>query len=160
MFITVRPDHLKDGRLLAVTGKGFYGSDDGGRTWEHRMEGLGLGYTVGLHVSPDVAGELLVAAGQVPPGINGLVYNSQDASHSWEQLVDEALPEQYGRVPVVFFADNSSWIATQEGQIFQSRKVRGPGSLAGELPVGINAATSQDGPSSIDSGFHVEERSP
>ena len=149
---TVRPDPIQSGRLLAVTGNGFYGSDNGGRTWERRMEGISLGYTVGLHVNPDVAGELLVNAGRTPPGINGLVYYSRDAGHSWELLTDNVLPDQYARVPVVFFADNSSWIATNEGQVFRAGQVQGPWSLVGELPAAINAATSSSGPSSTVSG--------
>ena len=37
---TVRPDPSRPGRLMAVTGGGVYGSEDGGASWARRESGL------------------------------------------------------------------------------------------------------------------------
>jgi len=149
---TVRPDPLQAGRLVAVTGRGFYASDDGGASWEKRMQGIGQRYTVGLHANPTRAGELLVTAGDGPPGVNAGVYHSRDAGQHWEAVVHAALPGEYSRVPVVFFADDAAWIATRQGQIFRAEEVQGEWSLVGELPATIHTAASEGSPSSVESG--------
>ena len=152
---TLRPDPSQPGRLVAVTGKGFYASEDGGDSWEKRMEGLGHSYTVGLHVNPARAGELLIAAGEAPPGINGYIYHSLDAGRSWEEVLDPALPKEHDIVPVVFFADDAAWVATHRGQIFRAEDVKGSWSLVCELPAAINAADAGGSPSSVDSGYRA-----
>ena len=75
---SVRPDPSRPSWLFAITGAGFYASEEGGGSWERRMEGMERGYTIGLSVSPDRAGELLVTAGRRPPGVEAGVYASSD----------------------------------------------------------------------------------
>ncbi len=75
----VHPDPLQPSRLLAVTCRGFYASEDGGASWEHRMDGMSHRYTVGLDVSPYRVGEVLVTAGEGPPGVRASIYHSTDA---------------------------------------------------------------------------------
>lgn len=131
---TVRPDPSQPGCLVAVTGRGFYASDDGGHAWEMRMEGMAHRYTVGLHVNPRRAGELLVAAGEGPPGVNGFLYHSHDAGRHWKAVANDALPGAYSMTPVVLFTDEAAWVATHAGQIFQAQEVEGEWSLVCELP--------------------------
>ena len=156
---TVRPDPSQPGRLVAATGGGLYLSEDNGDSWEHITEGIGQGYTVGMHINPERAGEILIATGQRPPGLAARVYHSVDGARSWEQVVDPVLPEMYERVPVVFFAQGSAWIATEQGQVFRADIPHADGgslgswSLVHELPTSIKVASAGGSPSSISSGF-------
>ena len=145
----VRPDPSHPGRLLAVTGGGFYASEDGGASWEARMEGMALRYTVGLHVNPQRAGEVLVAAGTGPPGRAGRVYLSRDAGKRWREVEGAPLPTEHDRVPVVLFANGAAWIATERGQVFRAPEDSDSWSLAGEVPAAINAATADGCPSAV-----------
>ena len=76
---TVRPDPSEPGRLIAATGKGLYLSENNGDSWQQITEGIGQGYTVGLHVNPERVGEVLIATGQRPPGISARVYTLSTA---------------------------------------------------------------------------------
>ena len=150
---TVRPDPSRPGQMIAVTGGGLYLSEDNGESWKLITEGLGQGYAVGLHINPDRAGEVLVATGERPPGLNARVYHSLDGGQGWSQIVDSTVPERYGRVPVVLFADDSAWIATDEGHVFRAEEAGGRWSLAYEMPTTIHAASAGGSPSSVSSGF-------
>ena len=150
---TVRPDPSQPGRLIAVTGGGLYVSGGNGKSWKLITEGLGQGYAVGLYINPDRAGEVLVATGERPPGLNARVYHSLDGGRTWGQIVDSTLPERYGRVPVVLFADESAWIATDEGNVFRSDDTRDRWSLAYKMPTTIHAASAGGSPCSVSSGF-------
>jgi len=150
---TVRPDPSQAGHLIAVTGGGLYVSEDNGESWNHIIEGLGQGYAVGVHINPTRAGEVLVATGQRPPGLNARVYHSLDGGYSWKQITDPSLPEDYDRVPIVLFTEGSAWIATDEGQVFRADDAGGSWSLIYELPTTIHAASAGGSPSSISSGY-------
>ena len=150
---TVRPDPSQPGHMIAATGGGLYVSENGGESWKLITEGLGQGYAVGLHINPERAGEVLVATGERPPGLNARVYHSLDGGQSWSQIVDSTVPERYGRVPVVLFADDSSWIATDEGKVFRAENARGRWSLAYELSTTIHVASAGGSPCSVSSGF-------
>ncbi len=149
---TVRPDPSQSGSMIAVTGGGIFGTDDGGASWEPRMNGTNQGYAVGLHFNPNRAGEVLIATGQRPPGVNSLVYHSLDAGRNWNQVLAPALPEQFDRVPVLLVADGGAWLATESGQVFRADDAATEWSLVCELPVSINSAVGGGSPSSIDSG--------
>jgi photosystem II stability/assembly factor-like uncharacterized protein len=146
---TVRPDPLKPGRLLAVTGGGIYGSEDRGETWEERMTGLAQGYAVGLHFNPGRPGEALVATGERPPGLNARVYHSLEAGQRWHEVIAPALPKQYGRVPVVIFSEDAAWIATEDGKVFRASDPHSKWSLVCQLPAAIYAAAAGGSPSSV-----------
>lgn len=139
------------------------GTNDGD-SWEHITEGIGQGYTVGMHINPDRAGEILIATGQRPPGLAARVYHSVDGGHIWEPVLDPVLPELYERVPVVFFAQGGAWIATEKGQVFRTDAGKrngdpdpkgnlGSWSLVHELPAPVKVASAGGSPSSISSGF-------
>ena len=150
---TVRPDPSQSGRLIAVTGGGLYASEDNGESWKHITEGLGQGYAVGLHINPERAGEVIIATGESPPGLNARVYHSRDGADSWEQVTDSALPEHYERVPVVLFTEGSAWILTDNGRVFRADDARGRWSMVDELPIAIDAASAGGSPFSISSGY-------
>ncbi|MCH8940514.1 MAG: hypothetical protein IIC27_05285 [Chloroflexi bacterium] len=149
----VRPDPSHPGRLVAVTGRGLYVTEDNGESWEHITEGLGQGYAVGVHINPSRAGEVLIATGQAPPGVNGQVYHSLNGGHSWERIQDPILPEHYDVVPVVLFTEDGAWIATDKGQIFHADDPRGGWTLTSEVPTPVHSASAGGSPSSISSGF-------
>lgn len=149
----VHPDPLQSGRLLAVTGRGFYASEDDGASWEPRMEGMAHRYTVGLDVSPYRVGEVLVTAGEGPPGVHACIYHSPDAGRHWEVVAAPALPEAYDQVPVVFFAEDAAWIATQQGQIFRSEATPDRWSQVGELPARIQSVSADGRAVSVSSGY-------
>ncbi len=150
---TVRPDPSQRGRLIAVTGGGLYVSEDNGESWKHITEGLGQGYAVGVHINPDRAGEVLVATGERPPGLDARVYHSLDGGYSWNQIKESPLPKRYDRVPVVLFAEGSAWIATDEGQVYRADDASSSWSLVDQLPTTIHAASAGGSPSSISSGY-------
>lgn len=150
---TVRPNPSKAGHLIAVTGGGVYISEDGGQSWDHVTEGLSQGYAVGVHINPDNAGEILLATGDSPPGLNAQLYHSLDGGRSWDRLEGPGLPDRYDRVPVVLFAEGSAWIATDQGEILKADGARTEWTLAHMLPTPIHAASAEGSPSSISSGY-------
>lgn len=152
---TVRPDPSHHGSMMAVTGGGIYASEDGGASWEPRMNGTSQGYAVGLHINPHRSGEALVATGERPPGLNSHIFHSVDAGRSWKEVRHALLPERYSRVPVLLFADAAVWIATEEGQIFRADDVEGDWSLVCRLPAEVNAAAGGGSPSSISAGHRA-----
>ena len=135
----VRPDLARPTWLFACTGAGFYASEDDGTTWDGRWEGAGRGYTVGLSINPARSGELLVTAGEGPPGRDGRVMHSLDGGNTWERITDAGLPDAYPRVAVPLFAEGVAWLATGDGRIFRSQNPRGDWSQAFALGVRINA---------------------
>lgn len=153
---TVRSDPSGPGRLIAVTGGGVYVSEDNADSWEHVTEGLGQDYAVGVHINPDRAGEVLIATGERPPGLNGRVYHSLDGGHSWEQIADSILPDRYDRVPIVLFTEGSAWIATDKGRVFRADDARGRWSLVYTVPTMIHAASAGGSPSSVSSGYGIQ----
>jgi hypothetical protein len=156
----VCPDPLPPGHLVAVTGRGCDASEDGGATWEKRMQGIDRRYTVGLHVNPARAGELLVTAGDGAPGVNGGIDHSRHTGRQWQAVAHAGRPDRYARVPVVFFTDGAAWVATHEGQIFRAEDVPGEWSLRGELPATIHAVAADGCPTAVDAGHRREMARP
>jgi hypothetical protein len=150
---TVRPDPGAPGRLIAATGRGLYVSEDNGESWAHITAGLDQGYAVGVHCNPDRAGEVLIATGARPPGLEARVYHSLDGGHTWRAVVDPALPNRYTRVPVLLFAEGSAWLATDQGQIFRADDPRGTWALVDDLRTPIHAASAGGSPSSVNYGY-------
>ncbi len=146
---SLRPDPTARGALYAVTGRGFYASEDGGRSWARRMEGMGNGYTIGMHVRPGHAHEVLVTSGDRPPGLNGRIYHSIDAGQSWVELTGRGLPEESRRAPVPLFAAGAAWLGTDQGQLLRAEDPRKAWTLVHELPSAINAVAADGSPSSV-----------
>jgi photosystem II stability/assembly factor-like uncharacterized protein len=146
---SLRPDPSRPGALYAVTGRGFYASEDGGESWERRMTGVENGYTIGLHVHPSRAGEILISAGDRPPGLNGRLYHTLDAGRSWQELAGEGLPAECKRAPVPFFAGGMAWVATDQGKLLHAEDPRKSWELVESLPIPIHAVAADGGPSSV-----------
>ncbi|MBI4220585.1 MAG: hypothetical protein HY682_10600 [Chloroflexi bacterium] len=149
---TARPDPSNPRCIYAVTGGGFHASEDGGHTWQHRMEGIDRWYTAGLHVNPAQEGELLVAAGDRPPGRNGRLYHSSDGGNSWGRAKGNGLPGEFESVPVPLFAPGRVYVGTDKGEIFSAKRVEGSWSPAGFVGTPINAMAADGATSSVDSG--------
>lgn len=150
---TVRSDPSNPGNLIAVTGGGVYISENMGQSWDHATEGLRQGYAVGIHINPDKLGEILLATGDRPPGLNAQIYHSLNGGYSWRRLVGSGLPDHFERVPVVFFAEGSAWIATDEGEILRADNPNTRWTSIVKIPTSINAASAGGSPSSVSSGF-------
>ena len=146
---SVRPDPSSPNALFAVTGAGFYASDDGGACWEKRMDGMDEGYTVGLSVHPTNAGELLVASGTRPPGQNCHVYHSTDDGRHWQRISDEGLPERFGRAPVPLLTADEAWLGAEDGSLYRAEDPLGSWELCEGIPVAINAMAADGSPSSV-----------
>ncbi len=114
---SLRPDSTPD-RLYAVTGSGFYATEDGGRRWEKRMGGIRHGYTIGLAVHPQVTGDVFVAAGDRPPGVNARLYRSADGGQTWTELPEPPAGVR-GRSPVPFFAGGAPHIGAEDGGVWR-----------------------------------------
>jgi photosystem II stability/assembly factor-like uncharacterized protein len=146
---SVRPDPSRPTWLFAITGAGFYASEDGGGSWERRMEGMERGYTIGLSVSPDRAGELLVTAGRRPPGVESGVYTSSDRGQSWDAAGGAGLPDSFDRAPVPLLTTDGAWLGADDGALYHAASVAGPWELLERLPASINAMTAGGSPSSV-----------
>lgn len=149
---TARPDPSNPAHFYAVTGGGFHASMDAGRTWERRMEGVDRWYTAGLHVNPEREGELLIAAGDRPPGRHGRLYHSDDGGGEWHQLEAGGIPADFDSVPVPLFADGAIWIGSPVGDVFRADDLNNPFERVATLPVSINALAAEGVISSVDSG--------
>ena len=146
---SVRPDPSRPEWLFAITGAGFYASEDGGGRWERRMEGMDRGYTIGLSVSPNQAGELLVTAGQRPPGVESRVYASSDRGQSWDAAGVAGLPDAFDRAPVPLLTPDGAWLGADDGALYHADSAAGPWELVERLPASINAMTAGGSPSSV-----------
>lgn len=146
---SVRPVPGRPAALAAVTGAGFYASEDGGRTWQRRMERVGRGYTIGMQLDPERSGHVLVTSGDRPPGLNARVYHSQDLGHTWQELSGQGLPDEMRRAPVPLFTEGRAWLATDTGRLLSADDARGAWELAGELPTRINALAREGASSSV-----------
>lgn len=145
---SVRPDPSRPGRLVAVTGAGFHASEDGGQHWQKRMEGIADWYTVGLAVDPE-RGDILVAAGNRPPGLNARLYHSADGGGAWQTVEDAALPEVSHRAPVPFFTAGFAWLGTDTGALLRSPDGLGGWEPVAELPAPVTCFASDGRSSSV-----------
>ena len=150
---TVRSDPSNPENFIAVTGSGVYISENMGQSWDHVTKGLSQEYAVGMHINPDKLGEILLSTGDRPPGLNAQVYHSLNGGHSWNRLEDLGLPDRYERVPVVFFAEGSAWIATDEGEILRAENANSRWVSIFNIQTSINAASFEGSSSSVSSGF-------
>jgi photosystem II stability/assembly factor-like uncharacterized protein len=141
---SVRPDPVDANRLFAVTGAGFYASEDRGDHWERRMEGIGSGYTIGLAVSD--AGELMVTVTDGPQGMNGRVYRSADGGRAWESVVADPLPNAPRRASVPFFVGTVPWLGGHDGRLL---RLSATWEEVAALPAPINAIAGERRASSV-----------
>jgi photosystem II stability/assembly factor-like uncharacterized protein len=141
---SVRPHPSDADQLFAVTGAGFYASDDGGNRWERRMAGIGGGYTIGLAVSG--SGELMVTATDGPQGMNGKVFRSGDGGHTWEAVLSERLQQAPRRASVPFFDGGVAMLGGHDGRLFREER---DWEEVAALPAAINVIASPGRTSSV-----------
>jgi hypothetical protein len=112
------------------------------------MYGIECGYTVGLAVQPG-EGDLLVAAGTAPPGVNARLFHSNTGGHGWTKVRGDVLPEVSRRAMVPFFTAGHAWLGAESGTLFRSPEPEGPWAIAAELPAGINCLAAGGCSSSV-----------
>lgn len=80
-------------------GRGLYASGDAGASWAAAAPGMWKGrYTVGLAFNPQRRGEVLVAAGDRPPGVGVHMYRSTDGGSSWSDITGSVFGGACGEV--------------------------------------------------------------
>jgi photosystem II stability/assembly factor-like uncharacterized protein len=88
---TVAVDPRDSRRLYATTGRGFYLSQDAGRSWRHMRDGITRSYTVPLLIGGDGADTIFTAAAAGPPptwsssrgGAHAMLFRSDDRGISF-----------------------------------------------------------------------------
>jgi hypothetical protein len=113
------------------------------------MDGMDHGYTIGLAIDPERAGQVLVSAGDRPPGLNGRVYWSADAGERWQEVRDAALPGRPGRAAAPFFGWKSAWLGYDDGSLYAAGEPMGPWALVASLPAAINGMAAEGRASSV-----------
>ncbi len=120
--LAVAPD---DGdHVFAVTGVGFYRSQDAARSWQSRCEGLETMYAVTIANDPAEPQRLYAAAtlGRPrswrtrPEGAVAKVYRSDDGGSQWRPLMDDGLVEAVDALAVD--PDGVVYAGTHGGQVF------------------------------------------
>jgi photosystem II stability/assembly factor-like uncharacterized protein len=94
---TVAVDPRDSPRLYAATGRGFYLSQDAGRSWRHVRDGITRSYTVPLLVAGDDADTIFTAAAAGPPptwsgshgGAHAMLFRSDDRGMSFAPVEAE-----------------------------------------------------------------------
>jgi photosystem II stability/assembly factor-like uncharacterized protein len=145
---SVRPAGSDPDRVYAVTGNGFYASEDDGRSWERRMTGMDNGYTIGLSVHPERAGQVLVTSGDRPPGLNGRIYRSDDGGHGWRELTGDPLPGPRDRAPAPLLTAGGAWLGGADGRLLRSTDLAG-WEVVATIPAAINALAAPGRSSSV-----------
>ena len=119
--IAVAPD---DGdHVFAVTGVGFYRSQDAARSWQSRCDGLETLYTVTLTNDPTDRQRLYAAATlgrprnwrERPEGAVAKVYHSDNGGSQWRPLMDDGLVESVEAL--VVDTDGAVYAGTHGGQV-------------------------------------------
>ena len=109
--------------VFAVTGVGFYRSQDAARSWQSRCNGLETMYTVTLANDPSDRQRLYAAATlgrprnwrERPEGAVAKIYRSDDGGSQWQPLMDDGLVEAVEALAVD--ADGAVYAGTHGGQV-------------------------------------------
>ena len=113
-----------EGRLYANTADAVFASDDYGRSWEHRKEGLASCYGRALAVHPRDPDCLLASVSKGPGhgrDVQGKLYFSHDAGRTWAQAL-AGFPEAKGNIDtfhIAFDAEGVAWAAVED-QLYRS----------------------------------------
>ena len=129
--------------LHAVTGQGFFRSQDAGRTWESACIGFASLYLAPLAVHPDRPKVLLTAATQGRPrywrgrtgGACATIYRSENGGTTWEAVMG-GLPETLpGAVEVLAVEPgdvDTVYAGTADGKVLVSRSLGNSWSVLAE----------------------------
>ena len=113
-----------EGRLYANTADAVFVSDDYGRSWEHRKEGLASRYGRALAVHPRDPDCLLASVSKGPGhggDVQGKLYFSNDAGLTWTRAL-AGFPEAKGNIDtfhIAFDAEGIAWVAVED-QLYRS----------------------------------------
>jgi photosystem II stability/assembly factor-like uncharacterized protein len=126
---TVAVDPRDSRRLYATTGDGFYRSTNGGKSWEHVMQGMNRTYTIPLLVHRADNETIFTAAAAGPPptwatrptGADVVMYRSDDRGDSFAPL---PLEHGFGRGMVMRLKDDPErggfFAVSNHGQVMRA----------------------------------------
>jgi len=109
---------VREGRVYANTADAVYISEDRGRSWEHRDQGLAARYGRAIAVHPRDPDCLLATFSQGPGlRVEGRLYRSEDAGRTWVHVTGgfpASTRENIDTFQVAFSAGGSAWVAVEE----------------------------------------------
>lgn len=111
-------------RVYASSGHGFFASEDGGQSWEMRLDGIEESYPMGLHRAP--SGTLYLGVAEGPPpywrgrsaGASAALYRSDDEAMSWTRILDPGRSPFYA---ITSAADGTVFAGRQDGSLYVGR---------------------------------------
>lgn len=144
----VRPDPFNPNRWFATCGAtpqvsgegGTFVTEDQGASWRRIFDGgpgqqqakdfaKGQGYAIGLALNPYRQGELIVTAGDRPPGIGVHVHHSRDGGNTLQDITEDV----YGKgglqacrgshTPVPYFVKEGALLGSDTGDIIICKDV-------------------------------------
>ena len=103
----------EDNNVYANTANGVYVSNDRGKSWTHRIEGLPKRYGVAIAVHPTDPDLLLAAVQSGPGGGEAYLCHSENGGKSWQTMNDHLGVSISRIVPnsVKFTSDGTAWVA-------------------------------------------------
>lgn len=107
------------GWVYANTAKAVFVSQDHGRSWQGRGEGLGHRYGRCITASPDDPRLILATVSDGPHGenVHGQLYRSEDAGQSWQKIGEgfpDSTPGNINTHHVAFETDDVAWALAGE----------------------------------------------
>lgn len=108
-------------RVYAASGHGFFASEDGGHSWEMRVEGIDESYPMGLHRAASGALYLGVAEGPPPywrgrsAGARAALYRSDDEGMSWARILEPGRSPFYA---ITSAADGTVFAGREDGALY------------------------------------------
>ncbi len=102
-----------DNNVYANTANGVYVSNDRGKSWAHRIEGLPKRYGVAIATYPTDPDLLLAAVQSGPGGGEAYLCHSENGGKSWQTMNDHFGVSISRIVPnsVKFTSDGTAWVA-------------------------------------------------
>ena len=103
-------------RVYANTANAVYISEDCGRSWNHRKEGLNARYGRAIAVHPDDPDCLLASVSDGPHRGNGQLYRTDDTGVHWTHITVGFPPSTQNNIDtfhIGFAADSSAWAVVE-----------------------------------------------
>ena len=103
-------------RVYANTANAVFISDDRGRSWAHRSNGLNACYGRAIAVHPHNSDCLLASVSDGPHGGNGQLYRTDDAGMHWTHIITGFPASTQNNIDtfhIGFAADGSAWAVVE-----------------------------------------------